>query len=255
MSTFEFQKLFSRAFKTGTDLNEFDFTPAGSLQPKEALEVYRQGYPARLFEALGETYETLWKVLGDEDFEALCLDYISLHPSSSPNLTDYGEDFSKYLLQKKEIFEESVLLSDLAHFEWEFKECFHSAFESPLVELSSAIFSEPIENINFELLISLRAIPLEYPVYRLHGIDGDVQRFLEVRGARSDHPISLVRSENGVRTVPITSKLLEFLSILKSGSFTLECLTSYCAENSELTVSLISELAHKSLLKKVTVTA
>ena len=40
----------------------------GKLTPAEAVGVYRNGYPARLSEALGETFEACWRMLGDMNF-------------------------------------------------------------------------------------------------------------------------------------------------------------------------------------------
>ena len=43
--------------------------PAGRLKTAaSALEVYRRAYVARLTEALGDTYEAVWSVLGDDVF-------------------------------------------------------------------------------------------------------------------------------------------------------------------------------------------
>ena len=72
-------------------------TGGGKLSAAEAVDVYRGGYPARLTDALGETYETCWRVLGDEGFFAAAQTYISRHPSRSHNLSDYGEAFPEFL--------------------------------------------------------------------------------------------------------------------------------------------------------------
>ena len=72
-------------------------TGGGKLTAAEAVEVYRGGYPARLTEALGETYEICWRVLGDEAFFAAAHDYIARAPSRTHNLSDYGADFPEFL--------------------------------------------------------------------------------------------------------------------------------------------------------------
>jgi hypothetical protein len=98
----------------------------GRLTPSAALDVYRKGYTARLTEALGETYEACWRVLGDEDFLSVCADYAARTPSLSHNLSDYGGLFPGYLESRADLAH-APFLGDLARFEWAFKELFHRA--------------------------------------------------------------------------------------------------------------------------------
>ena len=57
--------------------------PGGNLSTQEALEVYLNGYPARLTDALGQVYEAVWPVLGDEEFFRVCREYILKYPYQS----------------------------------------------------------------------------------------------------------------------------------------------------------------------------
>jgi len=98
--------------------------PALKLKPEGALGVYGNGYIARLTEALGETFESIWWTLGDEDFFRVCKDYIQSQESRSYNLADYGEGFPKYLSEISE-GKQYPFLHDLAFFEWRFKDLFH----------------------------------------------------------------------------------------------------------------------------------
>lgn len=73
------------------------YAPGGKLSIQEAFAVYTEGYKVRLTEALGDTYETVWKFAGDEIFFEVCEDYISKNPSTTYNLNDYGTSFPDYL--------------------------------------------------------------------------------------------------------------------------------------------------------------
>lgn len=100
--------------------------PGGTLKSsQQALEVYARAYHATLTEALGENFEGVWSVVGDDNFFALCDDYIRENPSHSYNLSDYGHHFPYYLAQRAES-KNLPFLADLARFEWIFKEIFHS---------------------------------------------------------------------------------------------------------------------------------
>lgn len=101
-------------------------TGGGTLSARAAVEVYARGYVARLTEALGETYEACWRVLGDDHFQSLCRDYIVRFPSTSYNLSDYGADMAAFMTGR-DFGLEVPFLPDLARYEWEFKELFHAA--------------------------------------------------------------------------------------------------------------------------------
>lgn len=100
-------------------------TGGGRLTPAAAVEVYRRAYPARLSEALGETFEACWRVLGDEAFLAACADYAREVPSASADLSDYGRTFPEFLLARHGA--DAPFVADLGRLEWEFKELFHAA--------------------------------------------------------------------------------------------------------------------------------
>lgn len=97
----------------------------GRLSAAAAVDVYRKGYPARLTEALGETYEACWRVLGDEDFFAVCRDYIARTPSLSHNLSDYGAGFAEHLEARPDL-DSAPFLGDLARYERAFQKIFHA---------------------------------------------------------------------------------------------------------------------------------
>lgn len=99
--------------------------PGGTLDAAGALDVYRRGYLARLTEQLGETYATVWRVLGDDDFFAACEAYIAGHASASYNLSDYGRGFAEFLAASP-LARELPFLAELASFELAFHDLFHA---------------------------------------------------------------------------------------------------------------------------------
>lgn len=87
--------------------------PLNGLGLNRAIDIYRRGYRARLTEALGETYEPVWRVLGDELFFEVSEDYIRHHPSKSWTLSDYGNEFSEFL-SEHDVCRRFEFLPDLA---------------------------------------------------------------------------------------------------------------------------------------------
>ena len=108
-----------------------DIVPGGSLTEEQAVGVYRGGYYARLTEQLGETFEAVWAVLGDESFFRVCTEFAGDHPSRSYNLSDYGREFPEWLAKVPEV-RNLPFLCELGEFEWKFKELFHCAEHDPV---------------------------------------------------------------------------------------------------------------------------
>ncbi len=111
----------------------------GKLSAADAVDVYRGGYPARMTEALGETFEACWRILGDH------------------NLSDYGRSFSDFLLKR---FKNCApFIGDLGNLEWSFKEIFHAAPHAGLTannlsvavkENSILIFGSAVQVLSFK---------------------------------------------------------------------------------------------------------
>jgi hypothetical protein len=137
------QRRFVRSVTFAADAELVAATAGGGrLTAAEAVDVYRGAYPARLTEALGETYEACWRVLGDEDFFAAARGYIARTPSRSYNLSDYGESFADFLDSRPEA-EHAPFLGDLARLEWALKELFHAKPHAGLTAAALASAARP----------------------------------------------------------------------------------------------------------------
>lgn len=117
------------------------------------FDMHHQGYVARLTEALGQRYEGMWWVLGDDDFFALCRDYIAQRPSRGFNLNFYGDDFPEWAAAHI-LSEELPFLGDLGRYERSFFRLFHAAdpsgvtaetFQEYLQGGSALVFGEGVE--------------------------------------------------------------------------------------------------------------
>ena len=137
--------------------------PGGSLDCAGALAVYRNGYLARLSEQLGETYASVWRVLGDEDFFALCHRYIAGHASSSYNLSDYGHQFAAFLEHEPETVQ-VPFLPELARFELIVHELFHHPTHVA-VETAQLASLGDLEGATMTLGSAVRLVACRYAVY------------------------------------------------------------------------------------------
>jgi hypothetical protein len=151
-----------------TDLPEHlkkEICPSGRLSSVGALRVYGRSAEGGLFEALGETYEACWRVLGDEDFLTLCRDYISKHPSSLRNLKDYGESFPGFLSESHHS-QDFPFLEDLARFEWTFKNLFHLKREPAICPTGFQILEEN-SNVNFSFIGAHSLFSSSYSIFEI----------------------------------------------------------------------------------------
>ena len=101
-----------------------EIIPIGNLSVEATLDIYQRDYHARLSEVLGSTFETLWMILGDEDFQRLCLDYIASHPSTFRNLINYGHQMPEFL-HRHRFSLEFPFLAAVAKLELAFQRVFH----------------------------------------------------------------------------------------------------------------------------------
>ena len=139
--------------------------PGGTLDVAGSLAVYRNGYFARLTEQLGETYQTVWAVIGDERFFALCESYIASHLSSSHNLSDYGRDFAAFLDAGPEAAE-APFLAELARFELVFHDLFHAAGHQGLEARELASLAD-LGGVKLRLGAAVRLVACRRAVYEL----------------------------------------------------------------------------------------
>ena len=168
MTASRLEDLQRRFVRSVTFLTDADFAAAvtggGTLTPEEAVGVYRAGYPARLTEALGETFEGCWRALGDEAFFAVAKDYIARMPSASYNLSDYGRSFPEFLESRADA-EDAPFLGDLARYEWTFKELFHTKAHAPMAPAALAAKARP--DAVLRLGGAVRLLALRHRVYDL----------------------------------------------------------------------------------------
>ena len=127
LSLKEIQEAFSHMIYQKDQEKKFiaSIEPGGTLSREEAIGVYQRAYKARFTEALGETFESVWWVVGDSQFFELAEGYIYSHASHVYNLSSYGAEFPQFL-EKNKLTQTYPFLSDLATFEWSFKELFHT---------------------------------------------------------------------------------------------------------------------------------
>lgn len=170
-----YQQLFSQASTQGEQSEGFPrllktLTPGGTLTGPDAINVYANGVTVRLTESLGETFEAVWWVCGDEDFFALSKHFIQARPSTTYNLSKYGKEFPEFLDEVLP-FPDLPFLGDLARYEWTFKELFHTRQHESVAPEQIQSLAEDVA-IQFQFGQAVRLFTSRYAVYDLWKLRG-----------------------------------------------------------------------------------
>jgi hypothetical protein len=139
--------------------------PIGKIDNKKVLEVYQTDYKYRMLEAMRSNFESVWMVLGDDEFEKLVFLFIKTNPSSHFDLNHYGDDFPIFLIQQTDLIEEMPFLVSLAEFEIHFWNIFHS--ENPKKLSMLQFTNEDILQSTFIFSESTKLLKFEYNVFPL----------------------------------------------------------------------------------------
>ncbi len=94
------------------------------------LDIHRQGYPARIAEALEESFPAIATILGGESFHSLAGDYTAGIRKEPSNLNSIGANLPAFLA-RSELTRSLPFLPDLAGLEWAVVECFHAERHPP----------------------------------------------------------------------------------------------------------------------------
>lgn len=245
----QLQNRYSAAILSGQQDVLEDILPGGRLSPTRAIDVYSSGYTARLTEALGETFEAVWRVLGDELFFRVAADYIKSHPSTSYNLSDYGGEFAEYAATRDEL-KVFPFIRELAEFEWTFKNLFHEREEAAL---AAARLAQSTGTTRLEFVSSHRLLKHGHQIYPIWKLRQDSQASLP----EFSNPERLLLSKKAgdIYVAELSVEEHFLLSGLKAG-FTLEdALESGLAVhphlNADTVTRLFSILAEAGIVRAV----
>jgi hypothetical protein len=163
----ETQDLFA-ALTTGepVDAEARDACLAGDAQlpAAERARIYSDMYLARLVDALREDYPLLARLVGDEEFFALCSAYVKAHPSRSPTLAHLGRALPAFLRGRPGLRPD---LGDLAALEWARAEAFIARDAEPQELAALQALGENLPSARLELIPSVRVLSLDHDVGRL----------------------------------------------------------------------------------------
>jgi hypothetical protein len=129
---------------------------SAALTAQQGLAIYHNAYRARLLEALRGDYPAVHGWLGDEEFDALALAYLSAHPSQHYSLRWLGAQLADFI-DGYLVPAQAEPLSELARLEWGFTLAFDAAEVSALTVAQMAeLAAEDWPTLQVRLLPSVQ---------------------------------------------------------------------------------------------------
>jgi hypothetical protein len=159
------------------------FDVAGPFPAAERMDVYRRAIFANYRKALGATYPTLQRIVGDSAFAAGVDAFVRAHPSVSGDLNDYGDTFGAFLTAHPSAAA-WPFVADIARLEWAIDEVNRAADAAVdpdrVLEALAAVAPERLPSLSLRLSPRCRLIASDYPILRIWqvrqpGYDGELR--------------------------------------------------------------------------------
>ncbi len=138
-----------------------------AIEAEERLAIYRDGYPARVLEALEESYPAVANILGDGSFANLTRRYLATISLASCDLNNAGQRLPSYLAHDS-LSENLAFLADLARLEWAVRCAFHAHDTQPISATAFAAWNmNDWERAVFSFQPSAAVVSSPWPIYTL----------------------------------------------------------------------------------------
>lgn len=108
-----------------------------TLDVDTGLAIYHNAYKGRLLDVLRGDFPTIWRWLGDEEFDLLASAYLRQNPSAHYSLRWLGKGFENFIREHR-VPGQSAPLTEMARLEWSFTLAFDAPAGEPLTIASMA---------------------------------------------------------------------------------------------------------------------
>jgi hypothetical protein len=176
--------------------------PSGSPSTRR-FNVYRNNVVAGLASTLKDAYPVVMRIVGEEFFTAMAVDYVRGHPPDSPMMFAYGAGFAEFIASFDPV-RELIYLPDVARIERAWAEAYHAREAEPLhVAHLAAVGADDRLEVCFTLHPSLRVVCSPYPASTIWAmnVEGGVLRPVDIESGGEDVIIMRPKAEVEVRTM------------------------------------------------------
>jgi hypothetical protein len=156
--------------KSGDDLNREWICGDGKATVQERLSVYSSAYIIRLTEVLEEDFKALQKVLGEEAFGLLVVEYLKAYPSRYTNIGEVGRDLPRFLESYASTHTTQMMpfLPALASLEWNVCESFWAKDVAPFdFSKIESLSEDEWSQARFKLDSSVKLVQSDWPIFEI----------------------------------------------------------------------------------------
>jgi hypothetical protein len=177
------------------------------------LGVYRNNMTAALINALRVRYPVVAKLLGEDEFAAITLDFISVHQPLSPILIAYGDNYPDFIHAKAG----RPYLADVARLESLWWQAYHAADAEPLATHGFAgLEPENLESARFIFHPSAAILTSRWVIGTIWE-RARQNREMDAIAAEEPQSVLIWRPQADVRVETIDDGTAAFLAALMQG--------------------------------------
>ena len=151
---------------------------ANGIAAKDRLKIYENNICHSLIIALQDNFPVTLRLLGQEYFDSIAMDYSRENLPRTPLLMNYGENFPEYLSQLRAL-DDYPYMEDIAKLEQNWRKCYHAADRAILSK--EAFWDEMLmedaelssRNIYIEFTPSFILMSSSYPIDKIWQINQD----------------------------------------------------------------------------------
>ena len=167
LSLRELQQQLAAGLLESTDQPVAQWIRADGIHPSARLAIYRNNLHAGFIKTLTLEFPIIRRLVGEDYFKKLSLDFLGRHPSRSGDLHHVGAPFPDFLTEQFAETEFSYL-ADVARLEWACQECLIAEDSEPLDPHSlRGIPTDAYGELRFTLRPACRLLHSVFPVLRI----------------------------------------------------------------------------------------
>jgi|GEM_PF-471024 len=209
----QFKSQFGSADSEGEGQRSID----GLIEARTRLDIYRNNVIHSLSCAIADLYPIVKRLVGDQFFNGLAIEFVRLFPPDNSALVLYGQGFVEFIAQHQACAQ-LPYLSDVAQLELSCHQCFH-AVDCDNFEPSQLanIAPEQLGFLTFSLDPAVHLLQSSWPVEEIwqENLKADPQQ-LNIDQAGGCY-LLVFRREFEVQVVDLNPHCFNFISQLKSG--------------------------------------
>jgi hypothetical protein len=170
----------------------------------ERLRIHRNNTLLGLINPLAGSFPVVAKLVGEEFFERMALDFIRAHPPTRPELLAYGQELPGFIATYAAAAAVPYL-SDMARLELAYNVAYNAVDREPLVPAVLQRFSPAqLETLRLAPHPSLRFVASDFPllaIWQAHQADGDLDRPIDLAQGGDMLLVYRPRAETLIRSV------------------------------------------------------